>query len=181
MKDAGQNLAHQANATAPRAAVDGNVRLCCEAVAHTVAMLDSYPSRATAAAIAGVVGYDLLQRRRAILRNFPILGHLRYALEAFGPELRQYIVTSNNEERPFSRDQRRWIYASSEGKPNVFGFGTDDEMEAVESLLIIKHSPFPAPAPAAGSLAGRRATVYPRPRSSAPATGGVTRSAPLRW
>ncbi len=117
-------------------------------------MLDRSPSRAVAAAIAGVVGYDLLQRRHAILRNFPILGHLRYALEAFGPELRQYIVTSNNEERPFSRDQRRWVYASSEGKPNVFGFGTDDEMEAVESLLIIKHSPFPAPAPAAGESGG---------------------------
>ena len=63
-------------------------------------------------------------------------------------------MTSNNEERPFSRDQRRWIDASSEGKPNVFGFGTDDEMEAVESLLIIKHSPFPAPAPASGEPGG---------------------------
>jgi glutamate synthase domain-containing protein 2 len=98
----------------------------------------------------GVVGYDLLQRRRAVLRNFPVVGHFRYALEAFGRELRQYIVTSNNEERPFQRDQRRWIDASAEEKPNVFGFGTDDEMESVESLLVIKHSPFPAPAPASG-------------------------------
>ncbi|HYM54711.1 MAG TPA: FMN-binding glutamate synthase family protein [Solirubrobacteraceae bacterium] len=119
-----------------------------------MAVLRSPHIRATAAALAGVVGYDLLQRRRAILRNFPIVGHFRYALEAFGPELRQYIVTSNNEERPFSRDQRRWIEASSEGRPNVFAFGTDDEMEAVESLLIIKHSPFPAPAPAAGEPGG---------------------------
>ncbi len=102
----------------------------------------------------GVVGYDLLQRERAILRNFPVIGHLRYLLEAFGPELRQYIVTSNNEEHPFSRDQRRWIWASAEGKPNVFGFGTDDEMESVESLLIIKHSPFPAGAPAPGDAGG---------------------------
>ncbi len=125
-----------------------------EAALPTVAMLGSSRSRVLAAALSGVVGYDLLQRRRAVLRNFPILGHLRYALEAFGPELRQYIVTSNNEERPFSRDQRRWIYASSEGKSNVFGFGTDDEMEAVESLLIIKHSPFPAPSPAAGEPGG---------------------------
>ena len=117
-------------------------------------MLRSLRSRALVAALAGVVGYDLLQRRRAVLRNFPIVGHLRYALEAFGPELRQYIVTSNNEERPFSRDQRRWIAASSEGRSNVFGFGTDDEMEAVESLLIIKHSPFPAPEPAAGEPGG---------------------------
>lgn len=103
-----------------------------------------------AAAAAGVVGYDLLQRRRAILRNFPVVGHFRYLLEAFGPELRQYIVTSNNEERPFSRDQRRWIDACSDGRTNMFGFGTDDEMESVETLLIIKHSPFPAPAPVAG-------------------------------
>jgi hypothetical protein len=109
---------------------------------------------ASAAAFAGIVGYDLMQRRRAILRNFPIAGHLRYVLEAFGPELRQYIVTSNNEERPFSRDQRRWIDASSDGRPNVFGFGTDDEMEAVESLVIIKHSPFPEPAPACGEPGG---------------------------
>jgi glutamate synthase domain-containing protein 2 len=116
-------------------------------------MLRSPRSRALAVALAGVVGYDLIQRRRAVLRNFPIVGHLRYALEAFGPELRQYIVTSNNEERPFSRDQRRWIAASSEARPSVFGFGTDDEMEAVESLLIIKHSPFPAAPPAAGEAA----------------------------
>jgi glutamate synthase domain-containing protein 2 len=117
-------------------------------------MLGSPRARTIAAALAGVVGYDLTQRRRTILRNFPIVGHLRYALEAFGPELRQYIVTSNNEERPFSRDQRRWIDASSEGKSNVFGFGTDDEMEAVESLLIIKHSPFPATAPTPGQPGG---------------------------
>ena len=75
-------------------------------------------------------------------------------LEAFGPELRQYIVTSNNEEHPFSRDQRRWIWTSAEGKSNVFGFGTDDEMESVESLLIIKHSPFPVGAPAPGEPGG---------------------------
>ena len=39
--------------------------------------------------LAAVAAYDLMQRRHAILRNFPIIGHLRYLLEAFGPELRQ--------------------------------------------------------------------------------------------
>ena len=57
---------------------------------------------AGAVAVAGVVAYDLVQRRHAILRNFPIVGHFRYLLEAIGPELRQYIVTGNDEERPFS-------------------------------------------------------------------------------
>ena len=63
--------------------------------------------------LAGLTGWDLLQRRHTILRNFPIVGHLRFLLEAVGPELRQYIVTANDEERPFSRDQRRWVYASA--------------------------------------------------------------------
>jgi glutamate synthase domain-containing protein 2 len=117
-------------------------------------MIGRRTSRVAFVGLAGIVGYDLLQSRRAVLRNFPLIGHFRYLLEAFGPELRQYIVTSNNEERPFSRDQRRWIEASSEGRTNLFGFGTDDEVEAVDSLVIIKHSPFPAPEPPPGDPAG---------------------------
>lgn len=87
--------------------------------------------------------YDLTQRQHAILRTFPIIGHFRYWLEAIGPELRQYIVTDNNEERPFSRDQRRWIYASAKRENNYFGFGSDNEMELQASYLIIKHDTFP--------------------------------------
>ena len=100
--------------------------------------------------LAALAGHDLFQRKHAILRNFPVVGHFRFWLEAVGPELRQYIVTSNNEERPFSRDQRRWVYASSKSEINTFGFGTDDEMEFMESLTVLKQQPFPIPAPAKG-------------------------------
>jgi len=89
------------------------------------------------------VAFDVLQRRHAIQHNFPIIGHFRYWLEDIGPELRQYIVTSNNEERPFSRDQRRWVYASSKKQNNTFGFGTDNDLETSPNYLIIKHSAFP--------------------------------------
>lgn len=92
-----------------------------------------------------VVVYDVVQTKHAILRNYPIVGHLRYILEAFGPELRQYIVTSNDEERPFSRDQRRWVYASSKKQNNYFGFGTDGDMELSGNYLIIRHAAFPLP------------------------------------
>src|SRR5262247_3432995 len=94
-----------------------------------------------------VVVYDLMQRKHAILRNFPVLGHFRYLFESVGPELRQYIVTSNNEERPFSRDQRSWIYASSKMQNNYFGFGSDNEYELSPNYLIIKHSVFPLNSP----------------------------------
>ena len=90
-----------------------------------------------------VVLHDIFQRKHAILRNYPILGHFRYLFEAIGPELRQYIVTNNNEERPFSRDQRSWIYASSKHENNYSGFGSDDELELSPNYLVIKHSAFP--------------------------------------
>ena len=102
------------------------------------------------AALAGVVARDLRQRQHAIVRNFPVVGHFRYLLESVGPELRQYIVTSNDEERPFSRDQRRWVYASSKRQINTFGFGTDNEMEEIDSLVVFKHSPFPVLPPGEG-------------------------------
>ena len=98
---------------------------------------------ALAVVVVGVIVHDLTQRRHAILRNFPIIGHFRYLFESVGPELRQYIVTSNNEERPFSRDQRSWIYASSKRQNNYFGFGSDNEYELSPNYLIIKHSVFP--------------------------------------
>ena len=71
-------------------------------------------------------------------------------LESVGPELRQYIVASNDEERPFSRDQRRWVYASSKRQINTFGFGTDNDYEQSEALVVFKQSPFPRDAPAKG-------------------------------
>jgi glutamate synthase domain-containing protein 2 len=110
---------------------------------------------ATGAALGGLAAYDLVQRRHAILRNFPLVGHLRFLLESFGPELRQYIVTSNDEERPFSRDQRRWIYASAKRQINTFGFGTDNDLEREDGLVVLRHSPFPAAAPAEGEPGGR--------------------------
>lgn len=99
------------------------------------------------AAVGAVATYDLTQKRHAILRNFPVVGHLRYLLERFGPELRQYIVTSNDEERPFSRDQRRWIYASSKMENAYFGFGTDNDMEHLGGYPIIKHRTFTGQGP----------------------------------
>src|SRR6266576_2341229 len=93
--------------------------------------------------------HDMTQKRHAILRNFPIVGHFRYWLEAIGPELRQYIVTSNDEERPFSRDQRRWVYASSKQENNYFGFGTDNDIER-PGYILIRHCAFPIHTPHAG-------------------------------
>ena len=76
-----------------------------------------------------------------ILRNYPVVGHLRYLLMEAGPELRQYIIANNNEELPFNRDERDWIYRSAKGENNYFGFGTDDQILEI-GYPIIKHAVF---------------------------------------
>ncbi|MFN3265309.1 MAG: FMN-binding glutamate synthase family protein [Deinococcales bacterium] len=94
----------------------------------------------------GIVAYrDYTQTKQAIRRNFPVLGWARYFLEWLGPELRQYIIQPNNAERPFTRDQRSWVYASAKKQNNYFGFGTDNDLEISPHYLIIKHSAFPLP------------------------------------
>lgn len=93
-------------------------------------------------AVGAVAARDLMQKNHALMRNFPVLAHARYWLETIGPELRQYIVTGNDEERPFSRDQRSWIYASSKEENNYSGFGTDNDIEHQPGYAIIKHRTF---------------------------------------
>ncbi len=97
---------------------------------------------AAAAAVVGVAVHDLVQRNHALLRNFPVIGHARFLIEAVGPELRQYVVAGNNEERPFTRDQRRWVYASAKKENNYFGFGTDNDVEYTAGYPVINHRTF---------------------------------------
>ncbi|HET7305740.1 MAG TPA: FMN-binding glutamate synthase family protein [Segeticoccus sp.] len=119
------------------------------------ASLSALPFLATG----GLAAYDVLQRRHTLLRNFPLIGHVRYLLEAIGPELRQYIVTSNDEERPFSRDQRRWVYASAKGENNYFGFGTDNDVENLTGYAVVKQRTFMAVVPPAGIHEGEQVWV----------------------
>jgi glutamate synthase domain-containing protein 2 len=71
-----------------------------------------------------------LNRKHAITKNFPVVGHIRYFLEKFGPEIRQYFVANNREELPFNRSERSWIYASSKNQNNYQGFGSDMDFYA---------------------------------------------------
>lgn len=95
-------------------------------------------------AIVGAVAVrDILQKRHTILHNFPVIGHFRYMLEKIGPELRQYIVANDKEETPFNRSERRWVYASSKGENNYFGFGSTEIPPYEDGYPLIKHAAFP--------------------------------------
>jgi glutamate synthase domain-containing protein 2 len=67
---------------------------------------------------------DQLQTKHAILRNYPVIGHLRFWLEFIRPEIRQYFLESDNEKLPFSRNQRALVYQRSKNLSNQRPFGT---------------------------------------------------------
>jgi glutamate synthase domain-containing protein 2 len=67
---------------------------------------------------------DVRQTRHAILRNYPVIGHMRFLLEYIRPEIRQYFIESDSEAAPFSRAQRSLVYQRSKTQPDNHPFGT---------------------------------------------------------
>jgi glutamate synthase domain-containing protein 2 len=84
-----------------------------------------------AAVLLGLVAVgvrDLLQRRHSILRNYPFVGHLRFALEAIRPEVQQYFIERNYDGRPFDRDTRTAIYERAKGVKDEQAYGTERDV-----------------------------------------------------
>jgi glutamate synthase domain-containing protein 2 len=74
--------------------------------------------------------FDLRQTQRSLLRNYPVVGHIRYLLESVRPELRQYFLEADNEAAPFSRAQRSLVYARAKGESDKRPFGTQLDVAA---------------------------------------------------
>ena len=83
--------------------------------------------------------HDLLQRKHALLRNFPILGHIRYMLEIIRPEIQQYFIASNQSERPFNRETRALVYQRAKKSLDTLPFGTQNDVRA-PGYFSIRHS-----------------------------------------
>lgn len=68
--------------------------------------------------------YDLIQKKHAILRNYPVIGHIRFLMESIRPEIRQYLIEGDHEEVPFSRQARALVYQRAKGVEDKKPFGT---------------------------------------------------------
>lgn len=86
--------------------------------------------------------YDMLQRKRTILRNFPIIGHLRYFFEAIRPEIQQYFVESNLAGRPINRENRSIVYQRAKHALQTLPFGTQRDVYE-EGYEWVNHSLHP--------------------------------------
>jgi len=89
---------------------------------------------------------DVLQSRHSVLRNYPVIGHLRFLLEFIRPEMRQYFIEGDNEAAPFSRQQRSLVYQRAKGDSDKRPFGTQMDVGAL-GYEWINHSLAPTELP----------------------------------
>ena len=66
---------------------------------------------------------DTIQKKHAIIRNFPLIGHLRYFFESIRPEIRQYFIESDLDGKPFNRRQRSIVYQRAKSEKQTVSFG----------------------------------------------------------
>ncbi len=90
--------------------------------------------------------YDLVQRKHSILRNYPVLGHIRFLLEGLRPELQQYFIERNYDGRPYDRDTRSIIYERAKGIHGEQAFGTERDVNEIGYEYLI-HSTKPLDPP----------------------------------
>jgi glutamate synthase domain-containing protein 2 len=107
----------------------------------------AYPLLTLAALALVLVGLlDSLQQQRSVLRNYPVIGHIRFLLEYIRPEIRQYFLEADNERTPFSRQQRSIVYQRAKGAPDKRPFGTQLDQH-VAGYEWINHSLVPTEIP----------------------------------
>jgi glutamate synthase domain-containing protein 2 len=83
--------------------------------------------------------HDIFQKKHAVLRNFPVLGHIRYILEFIRPEIRQYLIAGDQEERPYDRETRTLIYERSKNIRDTIPFGTQRDILEIGYELSLIH------------------------------------------
>lgn len=81
--------------------------------------------------------FDIFFSRSNVLKNYPVIGHLRYMLEFISPEIHQYFIEGPHDGRPFNREQRNIVYSRAQGKSSTMPFGT--QYEPLENGLEFAH------------------------------------------
>ena len=85
---------------------------------------------------------DRLQTSDAVLRNYPVIGHMRHILSELGEFFRQYFFAMDREELPFNRAERDWIHLASKGEDSTVAFGSSKYLKE-PGLPMFVNCPFP--------------------------------------
>ncbi len=85
---------------------------------------------------------DVTQKKHAVLRNYPVIGRLRYFFEKQGEYFRQYFFMNDREELPFNRSARSWVYRLAKAEGGIIGFGSTNNTDEPGSILFV-NAPYP--------------------------------------
>lgn len=85
---------------------------------------------------------DIMQKKHSVLRNYPLIGRLRFFLERQGDYIRQYFIAGERDEMPFNRATRNWVYRTAKGIGGVIGFGSTNDLREPGSIIFV-NAPFP--------------------------------------
>lgn len=80
---------------------------------------------------------DITQKRHTVLRNFPVIGHLRFFFESLGEYFRQYFFLGDREEMPFNRATRAWVYRLAKNEGGILGFGSTYDLNQSGALVFV--------------------------------------------
>ena len=80
---------------------------------------------------------DVTQKKHSVLRNYPVIGRLRYFFEVQGKYFRQYFFANDRDEMPFNRATRAWIYKNSKNKGSIVGFGSTNDLRQPGSIIFV--------------------------------------------
>jgi glutamate synthase domain-containing protein 2 len=83
---------------------------------------------------------DIVQKKHSVLRNYPLIGRLRYMLESQGEYIRQYFIAGERDEMPFNRAARNWVYRTAKGVGGVIGFGSTNDLREPGSIIFVNAS-----------------------------------------
>ncbi|WP_297324480.1 FMN-binding glutamate synthase family protein [Nitrosomonas sp.] len=80
---------------------------------------------------------DVTQKKHTVLRNYPVIGRLRYFFEIQGKYFRQYFFANDRDEMPFNRATRGWIYKNAKNKGSLVGFGSTNDLRQPGSIIFV--------------------------------------------
>jgi glutamate synthase domain-containing protein 2 len=80
---------------------------------------------------------DVTQKKHSVLRNFPVVGRLRFYFEQMGEYFRQYFFAGDRDEMPFNRATRGWIYKVAKNEGGIIGFGSSNDLREPGSIIFV--------------------------------------------
>ena len=85
---------------------------------------------------------DVTQKKHTVLRNYPVIGRLRFFFEEMGEYFRQYFFAGDRDEMPFNRATRGWVYKEAKNEGGIIGFGSTNDLREPGSIIFVNH-PYP--------------------------------------